>query len=456
MKITKILTTVLTAVVLTNTFTIFNVKAEDETEVKNPYQNEVFSDVGVESNIGERTQNTGYNIKVRSSRYDNVQYQPIPVIDCFVERIGLDYAGYSYYGGYHYSYEAFKNLKDNGCEYVLLYLGQSPWDDSKIFNKNKVRDFSDSLMIALENANKAGVKIGLIWEGNAVSLRYAFKEAEYVYNTIKEHDLKFTLPLFYAPEYSTGAVSYENRTLAVKAFFDRLNYLGYEGNLGLYTNGNTNQGATIDANVITDAIPNICIWVPAYDHYNRPSPNFDNILYMHQYTGDYGLVPDRQHTLLNGVGYQLDISMAFPERPGSISNIYIDGNYISWDSVENADNYKIRTIYSDYTYDEIITNNTNIMVSDDAVKVYVKALRTDKFNFTSESYNWIETPNDWKVFDFETIDLSEYYINDEGNTNNKMPLKEVDAYRYKLMNNGINICYEYTQNVIENVNDLIQ
>ena len=448
MKLKKSIAVLCTAVMLMSSTTSLNVNAAED---KGPYANEVFQDVGSESGVGERTRNTGYNLKCRSSRYDNVQYDAIPVIDCSVERIGLDYANYSYYGGRHYSYEAFDTLKQNGCEYVLLYLGQSPWDSNKIFNSKNVRDFADVLVTAVNNAHKANVKIGLIWEGNAVNQIYAFNEATYVYNTIKDHSLSFDLPLFYAPEYSSSAETWEDRTSAVKAFFTRMKYLGYEGNLGLYTNGYTNQGACIDANKIHEFVPDICIWVPAYDHCNRKNPNFDDILYMHQYTGDYGLVPDRGQTLINGVGYQLDISMAFPERPDSISNVYTNGRSISWDAVNDCTGYKLRVIHSNYTYDEIITNDTNYVASNDTIKVYVKAIKTDKFNFTADSYSWAETPNEWSDFDFSTMDLDEYYKNDDGNTNRYINNTSANSTRYKVVSNSLGVCHDYIQEVVDRI-----
>lgn len=381
--------------------------------VDNQYKEEVFGDVGLDTNSGERTRNTGYNNRVRSARFNNLKYDSIPVLDCTHERIGLDWAGYSYYGGRHYSTEAFRVLKQNGCDYVLLYLGISPWNSNTTFKSNNCTDYCNVLPTALANAKEAGVKIGLIWEGNAVNTQYAFDEADYVCKLIKDYNLSFDLPLFYAPEYSTGAVAYENRTDAVKSFFSRLSHNGYTGAVGLYTNGSTNQGASIDANEVYNFVPNLCLWVPAYDNFPRNNPNFDNILYMHQYTGDYGVVPAREHTMINGVGYMTDISMAFARRPGTIDNIYIDGHIAYWNSVSDASEYKVRVVYDDFTYDEIITNDNIIDIRPNAIKVYVKALKTDKFGFTADSYNWAEATNQMITFDFDTIDLSEYDIKND-------------------------------------------
>ena len=99
--LTKILSTILAASITISTLPI-TVHADE-----NSYKNEVFGDVGIETNSGERTRNTGYNQRVRSERFNNKKYDSIPVIDVSVERVGLDWAGYSYYGGRHYSYEAF-------------------------------------------------------------------------------------------------------------------------------------------------------------------------------------------------------------------------------------------------------------------------------------------------------------------------------------------------------------
>lgn len=432
--LTKILSTILTASITISMLSI-TVHADE-----NSYKNEVFGDVGIETNSGERTQNTGYNQRVRSERFNNKKYDSIPVIDVSVERIGLDWAGYSYYGGRHYSYEAFDVLKSNGCNYVLLYLGQSPWNGTTIFNSNDCRVFVDQLKIAIENAHKADVKIGLIWEGNAVNTAYAYDEADYVCWLIKNNNLKFDLPLFYAPEYSADATTWEDRTTAVKSFFDRLSYNKYGGPIGLYTNGFTNQGAVVDANKIIESIPDLCLWVPAYDNYPHNNPNFDNILYMHQYTGDYGVVPAREHTMLNGIGYMLDISMAFVERPDN-TTIYTTDNSVQWNKVDNADAYKLRIIKSNYTYDEIITTGLNYEVTDDVIKVYVKPIRTDKFGFTAESYNWSETPNDWRAFDFDTIDLSEYY-QDTSDKDYIIDTNNANTQKHILVANSKGYCYD--------------
>lgn len=425
--------------------TILNVYADDNTS---QYKIEVFSDCGKDSGSGERTRNTGYNERVQSARFNNKQYDAVPVIDVFAERVGLDWANYSYFGGRHYSYEAFKVLKDNGCEYVLLYLGRSPWNEAAVFNKRNCKVYTEPLKTAIENATKANVKIGLIWEGNAVNSSFAYDEADYVYKLISDNNLDFDLPLFYAPEYSSNATAWEDRTLAVQAFFTRLKYNNYNGSIGLYTNGFTNQGAVVDANKLVSSIPDLCLWVPAYDNYPNNRPNFDNILYMHQYTGDYGVVPAREHTMLNGIGYMLDISMVFVERPDD-TIIYPIQNYICWDEVEDADAYKLVLIHSDYTRDEIILNEHEYKVTEDVVKAYVKAIKTDKYGFTAESYNWAETSDSWKKFDFSKMDLSEYnqktcdkdfVINTETVSNTK----------YTLSAYSKGVCYDLMKSVFGN------
>ena len=70
---------------------------------------------------------------------------------------------------------------------------------------------------------------------------FAFDEADYICSLIRSYNLKFDLPLFYAPECSSNANVYENRTQAVKSFFSRMQYNKYKGKLGLYSNGSTNQ-----------------------------------------------------------------------------------------------------------------------------------------------------------------------------------------------------------------------
>ena len=453
--IRRIITTMVAYMLFSVLFTLeaYAEEKEKEKEEKSPYSIEVFGDAGADKKVGERTQNTGYNIHRVSSKYNNAKYQSIPVIDCSAERIGLDYAGYSYYGGNHYSYNAFKTLKDNGCDYVLLLLGQSNWNNSNKFTPKSCTNYAYVMNRAISNARNAGVKVGLFWEGNAVNSMFAFDEADYICSLIRSYNIEFDLPLFYAPEYSSNANVYENRTQAVKSFFSRMQYNKYKGKLGLYSNGNTNQGAIIKINEICDYVPDLCVWVPGYDNMNC-RPNYDNLLYMHQYTGNYSIVPERKKCTINGVGYQVDISMAFVERPENVGDVYIQGNYISWNTVYNADSYKVCEVKNDGTYHTTITTNNYYTTSNNTVKVFIKALRTDKFGFTAESYKWAETKNSWKTFDFDTIDLTKFYTYNSS-TNYKYTTNIISKKKYELIANSTSICYDTISNLINNSKNVL-
>ena len=149
--IRRIITTMVACMLFSVLFTLeaYAEEKDKEKEEKSPYSIEVFGDVGADKKAGERTQNTGYNIHRVSSKYNNAKYQSIPVIDCSAERIGLDYAGYSYYGGNSKAYLY--------CYGLIISAGKYSEGDEGYVTEAEMEDAISDAVSTLESNFQDGV-----------------------------------------------------------------------------------------------------------------------------------------------------------------------------------------------------------------------------------------------------------------------------------------------------------
>ena len=389
------------------------------------YKDEVFR--------GSGTENTGYNLYCRASKYDNNSYDNVPVIDIT--------GGRAYFGNRY----DWNTMSRNGVKHVLFYLGESD-STSKTFKVRSINDYSPYISTWVNGARNAGIKVGIIWQGYPLNATYVRGEAAHVYNCIK--NLTLDLPVFYSAEIRTGNVT--TATNSIRSFYTDLRNNGYKGNIGLYVNGGA-DGTIFDARSIYNTYKsNICIWSSAYDNYGWSNPNLDDILNMHQYTGDYGIVPARGSVNIDGLTYTkygaVDISMAFPARPSNTAQIYTSGNTVSWSSVANADGYRMYLTDINGNISTVDCKSTSYTVSgSDIVKVVVKTLKADKFGFTAESTG-VSTPSSWRRVSMSscTVTLPSYSYAWTGNSIKPTPKV---TYKGKVLKANVDYTVSYSNNI---------
>lgn len=134
-------------------------------------------------------------------------------------KIGLDVSGYQG----EIDYDA---VKAAGVEFVFIKVGGTLGIDGEYYVDSKFKR-------NIEGFNKVGIPVGIYFFSYAPSKKSAIKDAEWVYEQIK--DYKVELPVVYDWEnwsfYNEFNLSFYNLTANAEAFLDTLNKKGYEGML---------------------------------------------------------------------------------------------------------------------------------------------------------------------------------------------------------------------------------
>ena len=134
-------------------------------------------------------------------------------------KIGLDVSGYQG----EIDYDAVKNA---GVEFVFIKVGGTLGIDGEYYVDSKFKR-------NIEGFNRVGIPVGIYFFSYAPSKKSAIKDAEWVYEQIK--DYKVELPVVYDWEnwsfYNEFNLSFYNLTANAEAFLDTLNKKGYEGML---------------------------------------------------------------------------------------------------------------------------------------------------------------------------------------------------------------------------------
>lgn len=134
-------------------------------------------------------------------------------------KIGLDVSGYQG----EIDYDA---VKAAGVEFVFIKVGGTLGIDGEYYVDSKFKR-------NIEGFNRVGIPVGIYFFSYATSKKSAIKDAEWVYEQIK--DYKVELPIVYDWEnwsfYNEFNLSFYNLTANAEAFLDTLNKKGYEGML---------------------------------------------------------------------------------------------------------------------------------------------------------------------------------------------------------------------------------
>lgn len=134
-------------------------------------------------------------------------------------KIGLDVSGYQG----EIDYDA---VKAAGVEFVFIKVGGTLGMDGEYYVDSKFKR-------NIEGFNRVGIPVGIYFFSYAPSKKSAIKDAEWVYEQIK--DYKVELPIVYDWEnwsfYNEFNLSFYNLTSNAEAFLDTLNKKGYKGML---------------------------------------------------------------------------------------------------------------------------------------------------------------------------------------------------------------------------------
>ncbi len=127
---------------------------------------------------------------------------------------------------YHNKYVNFQELAASGCEFVMLRCGFRGYSEGGLMKDEKFD------MYATE-AQRAGLKIGVYFFTQALTVEEAVEEAEYTLKLIEDYDISY--PVAFDTEYiddenarsNKNEITDELRTEIIMAFCERIRQDGY-------------------------------------------------------------------------------------------------------------------------------------------------------------------------------------------------------------------------------------
>lgn len=150
----------------------------------------------------------------RTNFQDVINYYKTPTT-----KIGIDVSGWQ--GDID-----FEKVKSSGVEFAILKVGGTFGIEGEYYLDSKFKQ-------NIEGFNRVGIPVGIYFFSYAKSKENAIRDAEWVYDQIKEY--KIDLPVVYDWEnwsfYNEFNLSFNNLTKNAEAFLDTLSDKGYKGML---------------------------------------------------------------------------------------------------------------------------------------------------------------------------------------------------------------------------------
>lgn len=188
----------------------------------------------------------------------------------------------------------------SGIRYAMIRIGYRGYTQGGIF-------IDDMALENLENAKKAGIKVGVYFYTQAISTREAKEEADFAVKTL--NGMKLDLPVAFDCEYAESSGKYTGRfyeanlsktrtTDLCLAFCDRVKASGYDAMV--YANPFM-LTEHINADTVSAKYP---VWLAAY----RSSAN---------YSGDYIMWQYSSKGKVSGISGYVDVNYYYVKKSGS-------------------------------------------------------------------------------------------------------------------------------------------
>lgn len=251
-------------------------KSEGFSYIGTDLSGKVLSDVEVTEDTDlfvEGTQMQGYTGIIK---YDDEKY---------TSRFGIDVSKFQ--GNVNY-----EKVKEAGVDFVIVRVGFRGYGSSGSLSEDK------RYRQNIENAQAAGLDVGVYFYAQAINEEEAYEEADYVLGLIEDYDIN--LPVVYDPEHvlddvaRTDDVTGEQFTLNAKAFSDRIMEAGYE--------------PMIYANMLWEAyeldfskLPGVKIWYADYEL--KPQSPYEFLMWQYSQVGH-----------ISGIDGTVDLNMMLVEK----------------------------------------------------------------------------------------------------------------------------------------------
>lgn len=212
---------------------------------------------------------------------------------------------------YHNKYVNWDELAGSGCEFVMLRCGFRGYSEGGLAKDEKFDQYA-------QEAQRVGLKLGVYFFTQAVTVEEAEEEAEYVLDLIKDYDISY--PVAFDTEYiddedartNTTEISDELRSDICRAFCEKIKENGYYPMIYASENWMRRQ---MELESLTD----YDFWAPQYLEENDFL--FDFTIW--QYT-DHGSIPGVRGDV------DLDISMVdYASFVPAIREAYLTGGTIT-------------------------------------------------------------------------------------------------------------------------------
>ncbi|MBQ7129234.1 MAG: hypothetical protein IJO19_04535, partial [Clostridia bacterium] len=252
----------------------------------------------------------------------------------------------------------FSKIKKAGANYVILRAAYRGW--GKVGSLNKDTKFTSYAKAATE----ARLDVGAYIFSQAITVKEAEAEADYIIKIVK--DYKITLPLVFDYEYGPSGtrldaakLSKSSKTDICLAFCKRVESKGYTAMV--YANQSMLTGDLNDDTIAK----NYDIWLANYNYRPYYQGNF--------YDCDYQFWQYTSTGKANGVSGNLDCNFRYYKKPAKVKNLTISSEKaekttLKWDKIKGVYGYQV------YRHDE----NTDKYVKICTVKGAAKTSYSDK------------------------------------------------------------------------------
>jgi len=277
----------------------------------------------------------------------------------------------------------FTKIKAAGIDFMFLRAAYRGYGKSGSLNKDTM--FAGYAAGALA----AGIDIGSYIYSQAITVKEAQAEADYILNIVKDYDI--TLPIVFDYEYISGGrlsnanLSNRQRTDICLAFCERVEKAGYTA--CVYANHSMFKNDIYTQELASKYV----LWLAQY----HTKPELGGVFFQ----PDYSYWQYSSSGSVNGISGRVDCNFRYFKAPEKIQNLKIveeTSNKItlSWDKVKDCYGYEIYKSNGSSSYTKIGTNKgagictfTDTNTNSSASSYKVKAISRNKGSFVGGEFS---------------------------------------------------------------------
>ncbi|MDE6833544.1 MAG: glycoside hydrolase family 25 protein [Ruminococcus sp.] len=211
----------------------------------------------------------------------------MPVVDNEVEIDGIDVSEFQ-------GYIDWKQVKDSGIDFAFIRVGCRTYDDGGIIYDSRFKE-------NLYSADRAGIKTGVYFFSQALTVEEAIEEADAVIECIEPFNITYPVvfdwEIIYEDYARTDEISIDSLADCCVAFCERIKEAGYTPMI--YQNT-----STLLSKVDLPRIQNYDIWLAEYIEDEEDEPTYYHDFKIWQYASD-GKVP--------GIATDVDLNISFKD-----------------------------------------------------------------------------------------------------------------------------------------------